>query len=1621
MPESVTQKEGGEYPSGIRYDPIFESVRPGGGTTFEMPAAGEASAMTHLPRRPFPTFNPEDYYANSDEFKNLLWRAGQFGLDSLPPDQQGQIKAARNHYPQVDGYLASIEAEKAEKEAQKLGGPKGEGEIAEFDPWDSRASALTHIQGLALIDKSIGEEAKTFKDRIDKFNQGQAKDKENSWKYSMGVSMMGMFESLTNNLKELAWYAAQGQTDTKQMAGEKPEEETTMQFLASLARENNDRAQNTVSGLIQFAPYMVPGAGQALFASDVARHPEIILDLIKLTGESYENLYKAATGDPAAKERLRQQPIETTFGLVQPFLLIFGIRGSKVGDLPMKLKDLNKVVDGITKDGEYPEFKDSFTQLMEIVQKRTEEPGEKGQTEAFENVLNRRIGEQKERPTEAPAMVETPDAQIKAIKEAPAGQLMTEAMQVQDVYSAKDLVDLYSLDKAHVEYLVSAGKTGKEPPAPADIARLMKEKKQREADIEAGKPKTVYAYVNGKLVETTPEPPAMPETVAPNKMIKGDRVIKRAEQMEIPVSENPKRIAKIEVEPVAEPAVETKAVKVQKEKIAQIEKDISEREKWITDLEGSKDVNAQSFALSAKLQVAERQVLLEDAKKNLEEIKKLPEEPEVIPPEETPGVPRETIPVSEPIKEVSADLSDAFKKAGEEVGARFDGMQEQAGGKPAVGSFTVKGKDRETTFYAKSPDKVKAEYDRKMAEYEAAEKALGKPVATSEPKPTLPVKEEVETPAVKLDEAAKGKTSDTEAREVVEKLNELNDKAEKAKTPEEKASYEGEINKAKDKIREIMRDQGDMFSSYELGFFGTPEAYRQLAETVYKGIQGTSQFASDIIARNQYDPRVKEGMRASLDASLEHHRNIRDVDILAEMMDNTFKQAVKDEKRRPIVVKAAEMGPSSPYWKELSTFEEGIATWLRKESQRLEQFVKDKDIMDLVPRDNPDQAYIFHWVKNPKTGKPYSANYGKFAKSGPQFRQRKFGTIEELENSGMQMATYNGGRLLGEAWKSVVRAHETREMVRNLNEIEAGADIMIPLKTGEDRPAGMIETWKEIADNGLEGYYTRLNDQRDILSRPVYLKNGRIIQGKVGVLNELHPYIQSYIENPTYGKIAKATFVAKALKLFGLFHPITLVKNDLMMGRNPLRDLVKGRRYIEGNDPVMVNLRRNGLNVSGYQDLGVDLKGMLKFEGPNFVSKAGDVFMAPFRGMQYLIFEQIHPRLKAAYAYDTFIKEWPRLQAKGLSKDIAAREVVRMADQLFSGEDYKMALLESSRFAAKYYYSATWRKAWQVSMLSPTWQVEHIRMFTNQVKSTLPESLRNQINSKTPKPFQLMRDFNGTAISNKYRQSVAGALAMYSAYNMLNWLATKKMDGEGKFMAENEKGKRLAVRCFWNTDDGTPVYFAPMKSIMEVPSALTAIYEGDWPKFTSKLNPLISATAEQFFNADGMGNAKYDEYNKPGPLKTARDWAIDVYTPITIQNFLKSINVYNDIMGQRRGNQPAIGAVVSMMGFPVSQGHPGGEWGKKIDDFKIEMQKSRDDNLRNVDNAIKDGNVMGALMLMAEMGMSEDGMEGRLMKHENRLLYQWENLSGMQKSMFLNNLSDEQREKFLSKLINSGK
>ena len=666
-------------------------------------------------------------------------------------------------------------------------------------------------------------------------------------------------------------------------------------------------------------------------------------------------------------------------------------------------------------------------------------------------------------------------------------------------------------------------------------------------------------------------------------------------------------------------------------------------------------------------------------------------------------------------------------------------------------------------------------------------------------------------------------------------------------------------------------------------------------------ISEIADMTSKMIEQAKTPPEIKTGVIEAKKAMIQHDVNIRDAEFVSKKMERTFDKVMPDKTRQQLIINAVEQRHNPKFYNQLNEFEKGIVKWMDGELDKLDRFVKDNNILEVMP-EQEGIRHVFHWWQNPKTGEAFSSMYGKFSKGLPQAKQRVIPTYEKGIELGFQPVTTNLGKIVGQTWESVMRAQQSREMFKSLYSINAEKGQTIELVKGKTpKPIRMIERWDLLNKQGLGEDYVRYDNP--ILDKAITFKSPdgklRTLKGAIGVRKELFPFVQAYIESPNYGTLSNINFAAKSMKLgLSLFHVQSLAMQELANWRIPYKNIPRGLRYIKDLPPEMHELYKQGLDLwKGYEDTGYRNK---FFGGESTIAKLGNQATKPIETMRHFIFDIVQPGMKASFAYDRYVRGLDKALKQGLTKEQWAREVVEMADGHFSHEHYKRSLLETNRWVTQTLFTPKARKFWQNLLLSVTWQREHLRIAGNVSKSFMPDKL---IEKSHLKPISKVAKAD-------YRKYAYGAVAMVAAVDLWNLSATKQMDGEYKHIWQNPTGKGFAVRAWWNepsykvnnkTIKGGEAYIRPLKSVYEV-----AEWANDpLAKFVNKLSPALSAIGQQFWPDE------YRNYEKgwAGYPERGKDVISDLFMPISIGQVGSAIE----------GKREPEAVILPFLGMPTSK------------------------------------------------------------------------------------------------------
>ncbi len=855
-----------------------------------------------------------------------------------------------------------------------------------------------------------------------------------------------------------------------------------------------------------------------------------------------------------------------------------------------------------------------------------------------------------------------------------------------------------------------------------------------------------------------------------------------------------------------------------------------------------------------------------------------------------------------------------------------------------------------------------------------------------------------------------------DTKRLMEKLDEAKKRQSMARTVEETEFWRAEETKIKESISYLVENQADIFGegAFEVGIFGTPKEYAALLNTAYEGIEGIRRLSSKIGKELTTPPEQLGARMDAREASIRHHQQVILLDYLERRAARQFDKMVKDPVRADVIRNAIQL-PKSDWPNQLTSFEKGVAKWLDEERRTVEKFKFDNELVSRAELP-PDVEYMMGWWRDAKN-RPYKMDWGKFSRSLPQALQKKHKTYIDGEAVGLEPATHNVAKIIFRDKTLAGRAQAGRQYLKTLNQIDAGLDAFI---TGE-KYARILENWKDITDAGLTEHYTLTSAESvPFLARPIRYKdaagNSHIIRGPVGIHKAVAPWLTEYFKKWDFGAMAKVFGVAKSAKLWGVFHAVQAnLSYMIATGRNPVKALIRGRRLRWADDPIVEGLVEHGMKMEGWKDFEFDPVSIFKVHRKDIIGKVGNIASEIWTAPIKLTFHEVVNSLKLYDAYRAYEMTWPDWQRKispDLSREQARsnclRDAVKHSDNMLSHPDFRYGMLESSKFALKFWYSSGGRKFWFYAMLAPNWLRSHVVAFSLGTKAFVPDAILKRIGAKEKRP-----------IDKLYRRYMYGLGTMYGIMQLANYTSTWHMDGEGKFVWENEPGKRLFhVRAPWNSLDGRKEYFLMPKTAIEVPKFIYGLAAGEINLIRGKFNPLLTSAVLNFAtDVDDMGRAiiKDRSYAERG-----LDFLWGAYSPIVISNVRSTMKFH----------KAPIGSVVSALGFPVSKGYPGGAIGKRIDDYlrkeKIEYLELREHvvgllvkGFEGTD--VKDADkITEAVNTMFQAGWSAERIYNIFEKFQGPAIYKWNSLSRDQKFSILMTMSPEKQLWFLEELSKKG-
>jgi len=830
------------------------------------------------------------------------------------------------------------------------------------------------------------------------------------------------------------------------------------------------------------------------------------------------------------------------------------------------------------------------------------------------------------------------------------------------------------------------------------------------------------------------------------------------------------------------------------------------------------------------------------------------------------------------------------------------------------------------------------------------------------------------------------------------------------------------LQKRNKELWDSIEKEADNQMGLELGAFGTPGDFVRLGETVFEGIKGASEVVNRALQASKIPREVK-----NVQEHLIWHKRMENKGEFTEwILGKRFKEAIPDESRWPIIRDALQIPGDKANMAKLTPFERGILEWLKIENKKIQDFKLKNELV--TKRSFPEGVeYVMGHYINRKTGKPQNWDWNKFTKQLPQAREKKYETFREAEKAGYKPVTNNVGAILGEDFKLSLRAHATRELAKQLRkEPTPYEDLMITTKDGKTRRAMMLEKWENIEGTLLEDVYKKA--PMGTRGWPSFLNPWRarkhpetgktiLFEEPIAVHKDVYQPMDNFFRSPEYGKLDRLIQITKATKLMGLFHSATVMVVDAFMGRNPIKDIYKGHKLTKYPDEIVEILYEHGRKLKGREELGYNPMEVLKVYNPAWYGKGANALLWPARFMTNLTFNHVVNKIQLAMSYAEYQKLRPEYELLGKTKHEAARAAVKATDRLFSHEDIRYAMNEANKFMQKFYYSVTARKWLTRGFFSIQWQKQHISAFIQAIKSSVPGT-------------KAWKDPQGRI----YRRYAAALATSYIAMDLWNYLMTKKMDGKGIHIWENEEldpGKNwFYVRAPFNHPDDSRAWIHPFKTFTEVPEMIAGLAKGiymgvtDKPirenplsKFIGKMNPFMKEFASHFLlDVDEFGNKLYQDVNGSFVRRTG-DFLLGTFAPISFSQVVQTAEYH----------KAPIGAALSAIGFPVSKGYPSGIWNWRLGQFQLTQSLNKKEvRDKAIDLFIqgmngKDGAISQSIYILgANLNMKQQAISNFIMQRHMPLIRNWENTHSVDKAAFMMSLTVEDRSKFLDALIKDG-
>lgn len=529
---------------------------------------------------------------------------------------------------------------------------------------------------------------------------------------------------------------------------------------------------------------------------------------------------------------------------------------------------------------------------------------------------------------------------------------------------------------------------------------------------------------------------------------------------------------------------------------------------------------------------------------------------------------------------------------------------------------------------------------------------------------------------------------------------------------------------------------------------------------------------------------------------------------------------------------------------------------------------------DISYRDN----YVTHLWDIPKKKQ---ADASKFFKTKNPFitKQRKYTTLKEGIEAGLKPKTTDIADILNiyDDWK--INTVENKKIVDLIKKVvdDSGESVIKRIDKAPD-------DWVKVDHPALNRGMAKKTDDALLISKV-----------PVAVNPEISREINSLFGKGFTGSGARAlntinAFTKKTALTLSLFHHFALTESGLASGlkkdlvklwnpKNIYNAMKKGEYDVFKNIELSKDAVRNGLQLGSLSDASVgtvrqalinaeiktkNIPGINKITGG--IRTANDLW-------DKALWDYYHNGLKIN-TYENWVQqELKRLPDSASAQEIAnvKKETAQLVNDTFGGQVWENFFLHPKA-----------QQLLQWILLSPDWTLSTLR------QAGAPLGLFDVAGKKGVRAKQ------GAAFWAR------AALYIYGGASVINYANTKKDDGEGKWLWENDKGFNDKI-YMGRDEDGKKIYARPGKQFRE----LYEWIKNPFKKFGGKMTPALNEVVSQVtgstitgWDKDWKGKDFWDSDALGARVKSFGELAV----PYSIPSMAKSKSAAGLILPTSKAN-----------------------------------------------------------------------------------------------------------------------